>query len=295
MGSRADADPSARLESVTVTASKPDLEEIIRKYVKSFAAPSPFLGRIARWETGICPTVIGLKAESASVIESRIKALAKLVGAPVATKQSCKANVEIIVTPQSQALLDAIRDKKPAVLGYSDGPSQTAKLAIMKQPIQAWYVTATKDYAGVLHTDQLVEDCAIYTGRRRDCFTLVSGFRLNDGLQSDFVNALVIVDSTQAGQLQVSTLANYVALEALAQTQAAQGCRTLPTLTNLIATGCGVGNTVDDLTDTDIAYLRALYKIQSGTPLNVQENDISRDMSKSLSKPGPAASPHGSP
>ena len=280
------ASPSSRLETVTVTAAKLNLGDVIRTYVKSFAAPSPYLGKIARWESGVCPKVMGLQPAAATLVVDRIKAVAKMVGAPISTKDSCRTNVEIIVTPQPQALLDAIRKKRSGVLGYSSGPSQTARMAIMNRPIQAWYVTETEDYAGIQHPDEMVDDCAMHTGRREDCYMLVSGFSLSDGLKSNFVNALVIVDSSKIGDLQIGSLADYVAMEALAQTQAADNCRAMPTVTNLALAGCSIPNKATALTDTDIAYLRALYRVQPDAKLNMQEHQISHDMEKSLSGNG---------
>jgi hypothetical protein len=244
------------------------------------------LGKIARWKSGVCPKVMGLQPDAATLVVDRIKTVAKMVGAPVAAEATCRTNVEIVVTPQPQALLDALRAKKPDVLGYSSGPSQTARIAIMNRPIQAWYVTATEDYAGVLHRDEMLDDCAMRTGRREDCFMLVSGFSLSDGLKSDFVNAMVVVDSSRIGALQIGSLADYAAMEALAQTQVADDCRALPTVTNLASAGCPLPNKSDALTDTDIAYLHALYRVQPDAKLNMQEHQISHDMEKSLSGSG---------
>jgi hypothetical protein len=279
------ANPSSRLETVTVTAAKLDLGDIIRSYVKGFAAPSPYLGKIARWKSGVCPKVMGLQPDAAALVADRITAVAKIVGAPVAS-EPCRTNVEIVVTPQPQALLDALREKRPDVFGYSSGPSQTASMAIMNRPIQAWYVTVTEDYAGILHRDEMLDDCAIRTGRRQDCSMLVSGFSLSDGLKSDFVNAIVVVDSSRIGALQIGALADYAAMEALAQTQAADDCRALPTVTNLVSAGCPLPNKSGALTETDIAYLHALYRVQPDAKLNMQEHQISHDMQKSLSGSG---------
>ena len=115
---------------------------------------------------------------------------------------------------------------------------------------------------------------------------LVSGFSLSDGLKSNFVNALVIVDLSKIGDLQIGSLADYVAMEALAQTQAADNCRAMPTVTNLALAGCPIPNKATALTDTDIAYLRALYRVQPDAKLNMQEHQISHDMEKSLSGNG---------
>jgi hypothetical protein len=183
------ANPFSRLETVTVTAAKLDLGDIIRSYVKGFAAPSPYLGKIARWKSGVCPKVMGLQPDAAALVADRITAVAKIVGAPVAS-EPCRTNVEIVVTPQPQALLDALREKRPDVFGYSSGPSQTASMAIMNRPIQAWYVTVTEDYAGVLHRDEMLDDCAMRTGRREDCSMLVSGFSRLDLITGPSLNRL---------------------------------------------------------------------------------------------------------
>lgn len=278
--------PSSRLETVTVTGARPDLGEVIRTYVQNFAAPSPFLGKIARWESGVCPKVFGLQPDAAALVVDRIRTVAKTVGAPVSGSDSCRTNVEIIVTPQPQALLDAVRQKRSGVLGYSSGPAETARLAVMSRPIQAWYVTETEDYAGIQHPDEMVDDCAMRTGRREDCYMLVSGFSLSDGLKSNFVNAMVIVDSSRIGALQIGSLADYAAMESLAQTQASDTCRALPTITNLALTGCASPNKLATLTDTDMAYLQALYRVQPDAKLNAQEHQISHDMEKHLSGSG---------
>lgn len=118
------ASPSSRLETVTVTGAKPDLSEVIRTYVTSFAAPSPYLGKIARWKGGVCPKVIGLQPAATTLVADRIKTVAKMVGAPIATRETCRTNVEIVVTPQPQALLDALRKK---ILTYSAIPRALPK------------------------------------------------------------------------------------------------------------------------------------------------------------------------
>jgi hypothetical protein len=64
---------------------------------------------------------------------------------------------------------------------------------------------------------------------------------------------------------------------ALAQTQAADNCRALPTVTNLPLAGCQIPNKSAALTDTDIAYPRALYRVQPNAKLNMQEHQISQD------------------
>src|SRR4051812_4871994 len=84
-------------ESVTVTGERAR-EEQIQGFVQSRAAPSVRLGKVARWELGICPAVAGLKPELIRFVVQRLKDIAAKVGAPVNPSTSCRTNVEIVFT-----------------------------------------------------------------------------------------------------------------------------------------------------------------------------------------------------
>ena len=49
------ASPSSRLETVTVTGAKPDLSEVIRTYVTSFAAQAPTRARLRAGKAAYVP------------------------------------------------------------------------------------------------------------------------------------------------------------------------------------------------------------------------------------------------
>ena len=72
----------APTESVAVTGQR-TREEQIQGFVESRAAPAVRLGKVARWEAGICPVATGLKPELLRFLIQRLKATAVRVGAPV--------------------------------------------------------------------------------------------------------------------------------------------------------------------------------------------------------------------
>ena len=59
-------------ENITVTGKRMR-EEQIQSFVQSRAAPAVRLGKIARWEVGICPAAAGLKPELLSFILQRVE------------------------------------------------------------------------------------------------------------------------------------------------------------------------------------------------------------------------------
>src|SRR5690242_21863644 len=76
-------------ETVTVIAVKPS-PETIQNFIKTRTAPTRVLGRMARWEKGICPLTIGLGETYAKYVSQRIRDIAATVGAPVNSDPGCR-------------------------------------------------------------------------------------------------------------------------------------------------------------------------------------------------------------
>ena len=89
-------------EGVTVTATKS--REVITRFVESVTTTARMTGKIARWETAICPVVVGLRPSALALISQRLRQVANDVGAPVSSDPSCKPNIEIVFTTTPQAL-----------------------------------------------------------------------------------------------------------------------------------------------------------------------------------------------
>ncbi len=87
-------------EDVTVTATK--ARELLDKFAKALTIQTKVTGKIARWETAICPSVIGQKPEFTRFITERLQAIAAAAGAPVHANPTCTANIQIIFTPTPQ-------------------------------------------------------------------------------------------------------------------------------------------------------------------------------------------------
>ncbi len=76
------------------------------------------------------------------------------------------------------------------------------------------------------------------------------------------------MDTQEIAGLQIGALADYIAMLALSQGQSYDTCQSVPTITNLMASGCAADMKPAALTDIDRTYLRGLYKMApDGNPI----------------------------
>jgi hypothetical protein len=279
-------------ESVTVTGTKS--REVMRGFVQSFAAPTRLTGKMARWETGICPIVAGIKPQFATFIAKRLKEIAAKAGAPVNGRASCGPNIQIVFTTTPQVLLDRVRDKQPYLLGYYDNTPQRDRLATVTRPIQAWYTTATQDVNGKVEVDggktvgpglEIWLPCSITPGV---CLVhlpnahavAVTGSRLGDGVRSNLHHVIIVADPGKLLDYEMGPLADYIAMLALTQITSLDTCQQLPSIVNMLAEGCE--RKTDALTQNDLAYLHGLYGAAPDKTLGTQQDQIAYQMEQEL-------------
>jgi hypothetical protein len=286
-------------ENVIVTGTRE--RQVLEKFVQGFAAPTRMTGKLARWEDGICPIVAGIKPQFANFVAARVKEVAAQVGAPVNAKERCRPNIEVAFTDASQPFIDKVRAVNAVLLGYADNDAQLKALATVRRPIQAWYTTQTKDLRGKGEVDRVRREgmtvemptpppCmgkCTYTITYPDAhFWEVTGSRLGDGLRSSFFHVIIVVEPAKLAEQEMGTLADYVAMVALAQIPAQDNCQPLPSIMNLLAKDCTAG-TPNALTASDLGYLRGLYKISADRTLGTQESEIAYQMELSLKEQKP--------
>jgi hypothetical protein len=292
----ADAQPAAT-EHVTVTGTRS--REVIQNFVKGATTPTHFAGKIARWETPICPYAMGIKPEAAAFLVAHVKQVALEAGVKVSTDQGCRYNIEIIFTRTPQALLDNVRKYNTDVLGYAVSSDEKDRLAKITAPIQSWYATATRDRDGVTEADSphtvhgggvtVILPCSMLQPPPAPpgICTLqnpyarkvnIEGSLLGDGTRSLFDNVLIVADPGKLENFELGAVSDYIAMLALAQIPASGTCQDLPSILNLLAPGCEAKPS--GLTETDRAYLRGLYRMQANLALALQRETIADEMNK---------------
>jgi hypothetical protein len=284
--------PDKKIETVIVTAPKFHAgvtpNAIAHDFVKSFATPTVLRDAIARWQVAICPDFEGLAPQYAAVMAARFRTIADEAGAPMKEK-GCKPNLSVVFTPQPQDYLDAIHKKNMEALGYHGAVT-------MSHPIQAWYVTGIRDIRGQVFIDKDRELVMVGACSPAD-FTLipcqlastntslednVGGWRFHPDLSSDLLYVTIIVDSSKTGALMVGEIADYVAMLALTRSEDYDDCQLMPSITNLLSSNCDDKLKPSEITASDIAYLRGVYKMDAGATLLIQQDQIAAEMQKAI-------------
>jgi hypothetical protein len=246
-------------------------------------------------------------------VVQRVKDVAALAGVRVSSDSACKPNIVIAFTSTPQDLLDNIRKDHAELLGYHAGSQDLARLATVTRPIQAWYSTATIDLQGRRQSDgrrtgndrglQITMPCILIGGAGktpghggqgngyRDPNFLctvwvpyaikatVEASRLADGLRATFDRVTIIANPSlvSAG---MSAIEDYIAVLALAQINSLDKCQALPSITNLLASGCTHAGT--EITANDLSYLKAVYGADPARLPDVQKKDIAHRMQQAI-------------
>lgn len=242
-------------DSVTVSSER--ARAAVKRYLGAVSVKSEVVGKIARWERhAICPVVVGLQPGALSFITARIKQVARGIGAPVNPKSDCAPNLRIVFTSAPQALLDNVRKKHAALLGFTRTNREADRVAQMIHSIQGWYRTQTVDDRGVAHRDvRVVGMCADAFGPN---VFRVQALRVGNNIKTRFEDVTIVADPVQLGDPQMGALADLVAMLALSQPQLGQGCQ--DSVLDLIVKACP--NPPDGFSAMDMSYLRGLYHMR---------------------------------
>src|SRR5665213_2789761 len=220
-------------ETVIVTASRnldaKSLGKLSDQFVDSRTDLTP-IRQVARWRAPVCPTVQGLPPAFNKFVADRIKAIALKAGAPV--DPSCKTNIEVMFTPETQKMANSVAEKTPWLFG-TRLTTTAMHIATVSHPIQAWYVTATIDPTGQQRTDDPADPVGVMGTSRK-----ISGSRLGANKASVFENCLLVADAAKLAGHDVGTVADYIALLALSQVVASDGCAALPSVADAMAAPC---------------------------------------------------------
>jgi hypothetical protein len=102
---------------------------------------------------------------------------------------------------------------------------------------------------------------------------------LTDGLQAAF-DHIVIIANPRLVHSTVSTVADYIAVLALAQINSLDTCQSLPSITSLLAPGCAGAAT--EITGNDMNYLKAVYAANPDKLPELQKHEIAYRMEQGI-------------
>jgi hypothetical protein len=267
------------LDEVTVTARKQvdprRLDHVlIPQFIESHATPARKTGQIPRWRSPVCPLTLGLKERLGTLVSQRVQDVAASVGAPTKPLDKCHTNVQIVFTGDPQKQVAWVAKQMPLLFGWTE--EYRPNLSVSR-PIQAWYETGTRGVNGDVAADRL--NGTPPSGR--------PGSHLTRYRTSEFVNVLVVVDAGKVAQYPLQSIANYIAMLVLTRVPSLDSCGELASITDLLSSGCWGSRTPADITESDSAYLRALYGSDLEMDFNLERGDIHDRMLSGLKAPSP--------
>jgi hypothetical protein len=284
-------------ETVTVLGVRQSdekaLMDTISQFVDQHAARDRKSGLLVRdAASGICPVTLGLPDDYDRFVTARVADVARTVGAGAQSVGNCHANVEIIFTNQPQDLVTSLSDRtKGRILGFHYVHEQGSIIHVYR-PIQAWYVTATRDDPegkgtivgrngdtdsahAALHADDAYGPSP-YTGM---------GSRIQPHNSSRIANALIVADLGKVGGTEIGPITDYIAMLALSQPETLDGCNEFPSILDLMSASCTSRARPVALTESDTAYLKALYAADITTSGQRGSENVAKGMNANLAPP----------
>lgn len=262
--------PPVALEDVVVEARR--LEELTREFVDEVSAPPRRRG-LARWRTGVCVGVTGIRQDIAQALADHVSRVALEYGLRPGDP-GCSANVLIVFAEDGRALADEMVERRRRVFHLGVGGLDRGNVALADfresdRPVRWWHVSVpinaeTGDIAIRMPGD---------VGP-----TMVKGEgRVNRGrlVRDELNKVIIVVDGEKVAGVGLPQLGDYLSMVALAQVDPDGDTGGFATILNLFDDPEGSPG----LSDWDRAYLDGLY---SSWPWRVRASDQTYQVLRNL-------------
>jgi hypothetical protein len=246
-------------DDIVVRGRREADRKAVQTYVANISVRSE--SQLARFHDSVCPVVVGLDRPYAAMVEQRIRSDAAAAGAPVAKKAKCSANLIVILPDDGAALVRDIRINQSSWLGGLD-PAEVDAL-IAPAPARAWSVASLRNEDGGRQLGTILQ--------------VMSASILKQPTRQDIEVSFVIIDKAATMGLTLRQIADYAAMRGLAHTRPPAPGGTIDTILSLLDRA---PTPPRELTDTDSAYLGALYASDGRDAAVTERNAITRRLAK---------------
>ncbi len=248
---------AAQDADIVVTGRTP---ESAQRFIQHVSVAPATADQLARWDHFICTGIAGLPARQAQFIADRIAQRANAVGlAPGAP--GCAPNVSVIVTAESDAAAQRMYAENGTLFAFQQSSNITtldeASLnAFLHAPraVRWWHVSERLSADGTA-----LRGDASQGGMANAPAVRSAGSRLQSDTRQDLSRVIIIVDARRVGSVQVASLADYIAMVALAQINPNAQIGGYPTILSLFDTRSGNEAPPSAMTEWDLGYLDGLY------------------------------------
>jgi len=274
MATAASAPPPLPSESseIVVQGTR-EREKQIQTFIRNLT-PSAIHGQLSRFETKVCPLVIGLTNEQNAIVAGRMRRVADAAGIPVAPVD-CRANAILIVTNDKRALLERLLQKRPYMFPDSWSMSRIHELQRDPSPAAAWAIE------GVTSSDGANLNYHYETPLNR---TFRPGSRLTALARPYFAAAVMVLQADALAGLTTTQIADYAAMRTFVSTDPKRlGSATPGSILALLDTPMGQPVPIT-LTAWDLGFLKAYYASSKNSYVEYQRVQMKGAMKRELDR-----------
>ncbi|QDZ07236.1 hypothetical protein FPZ24_06865 [Sphingomonas panacisoli] len=247
-------------------------------------------GQLARYHQPVCVAVIGgLPPEHVAIVEARIREVAAAAGIAIAKKTPCTANFIVAIAVNGSDLVKDMAKARPDWLtGLS---SSDIKVLTTPGPARAWSITSLRNESGEMLSSPRMSDAftsilpqgrsALENGgtTRSQAEIDAPSLRVQSSSivarpnRQDIEASFVVIDRPAIVGLSLRQIADYAAMRGLGHTRPPAPGGPIETILTVLD---GAGTPPRALTDSDAAYLKALYSTDGRRAAVTERNAIAR-------------------
>ncbi len=243
---QAQTPPTENTVEDVVVVARP-IEEAVTAFVGEVGA-APRDRNLARWGRTVCVGVVNMSPRYAQAMADQVSAVAMAVGLE-AGEPGCQPNVLIIADSNGDTLAQWLVRSEPLAFRPDLSASNLGQAALRQfqtsgSPVRWWHVsqTVSSDTGEAIASGENVR--------------VRGASRLRGNIREDLHHIIVVLDTSRIGSISFSSLADYVAMIALAQVDAEADTSSYDSILNLFSSAALPGQR---MTDWDLDYLRGLY------------------------------------
>ncbi|TFI58034.1 hypothetical protein E2493_12645, partial [Sphingomonas parva] len=248
--------------------------ETARRYVNDVSRPVD--GQLPTFRNPVCPGVIGLPAEQGSVIEARVRKVARHVGVKLA-KEGCSPNLRIVVVDDSQTFVSELHKQKPEFFGGME-LTEIDRLLKDQRPALAWNSVQLQNEDGNVYASNSAGRSSFgrmsqnrvsagndqaqaaegmpRAGAGTGTMRASSASIIKQSTQQAILQSYVVVESAAVNGKTPMQVADYATMRALAAVQPPKEPEQVETILTLFEDG---REAPPSIRAPDVAYLKALY------------------------------------
>jgi hypothetical protein len=244
-------DAPTRSSDIIVTGKAIKDKQAVEKQARAITQGGIYYrSPLAQFQDPVCPGIIGLPVETASLIVDRIRYNAERIGIRTAQDGKCIPNIIVAFIHNGQADLKALSKKSGHLFRGIAGPELNELLA-NPGPVHAWWETAIRSRQGDLlqgESENLTQIPTLNVAQSQSHIFLAH--------RIDITRSIVLMDLSAVDGLSVVQLADYATMRTFARTRAISGEGAADTILGLFDPD---GARPPKMTSFDLAYLKSIY------------------------------------